>query len=350
MKRLTYKDSGVNIDEGERLVELIKPLAKSTARSGVLTGIGGFGASFSAKFKGLKDPVLVSSTDGVGTKLKVAFMADRHDTIGIDLVAMCVNDIITVGAEPLFFLDYFATNKLAAKKAAKVIKGIARGCRAAGCALIGGETAEMPGLYKDGEYDLAGFSVGVVDKAKMIDGKGIKPGDAIIGLASNGLHSNGYSLARKVFFERLKLKLKDKPTGLRRTVENELLAPTKIYVSALLKLMKTTKVLGLAHITGGGLTENLPRILPKGVSARIELGSWPVSPVFKLIETKAGIEQSEMLRTFNYGIGMVVVVRKKDAKAAITKLGGLDTRAFQIGAITKKSSQKASKKRAIEFV
>lgn len=346
MKRLTYKDSGVDINEGERLVDMIKPLARSTARSGVLTGIGGFGASFSGKFKGMKDPVLVSSTDGVGTKLKVAFMADRHNTIGIDLVAMCVNDIITVGAEPLFFLDYFATSKLTAKKAAKVISGIAKGCKDSGCALIGGETAEMPGLYKQGEYDLAGFSVGVVDKSKMIDGKNIKAGDTIIGLASNGLHSNGYSLARKVFFDKLKLKLKDKPKGLRRTLENELLAPTKIYVGALLKLMKTTKVLGLAHITGGGLTENLPRILPKGVAANIELGSWPVPPVFKLIESRAGVEQSEMLRTFNYGIGMVVVVRKKDATAAIKKLKSLDTKPFVIGTITKKTS----KKRTVEFV
>ncbi|MCK4846615.1 MAG: phosphoribosylformylglycinamidine cyclo-ligase [Deltaproteobacteria bacterium] len=343
---MTYKDSGVDINEGERLVDMIKPLARSTARSGVLTGIGGFGASFSGKFKGMKDPVLVSSTDGVGTKLKVAFMADRHNTIGIDLVAMCVNDIITVGAEPLFFLDYFATSKLTAKKAAKVISGIAKGCKDSGCALIGGETAEMPGLYKQGEYDLAGFSVGVVDKSKMIDGKNIKAGDTIIGLASNGLHSNGYSLARKVFFDKLKLKLKDKPKGLRRTLENELLAPTKIYVNALLKLMKTTKVLGLAHITGGGLTENLPRILPKGVAASIELGSWPVPPVFKLIENEAGVEQSEMLRTFNYGIGMVVVVRKKDAAAAIKKLKSLDTKPFVIGTITKKTS----KKRSVEFL
>jgi len=335
-KKLTYAKAGVDIDEGARLVNKIKTAVRSTYRKEVLGDIGGFCALFSGRFKGLKDPVLVSSTDGVGTKLKVAFMAGIHSTIGIDLVAMSVNDILVSGAEPLFFLDYFATGKLDAKKAAEVVKGIAKGCKDAGCALIGGETAEMPGLYNEGEYDLAGFAVGVVDRKKMIDGSRIRPGDEVIGLASSGLHSNGYSLARKVVFERLGLKLADKPGGFKNNIGAALLAPTKIYVKPVLKVINEFDVLGLAHITGGGFTDNIPRVLPKGVKAVIRNGSWPVPEIFRLIQRGGNIAEDEMLRTFNCGIGMVMVVKKGQGMAAIKHLRGLKVASFPIGAIERK--------------
>lgn len=341
MKKLTYSDAGVNIDEGARLVDLIKPAVRSTYRKEVLGDIGGFGALFSGSFKGLKDPVLVSSTDGVGTKLVVAFMADRHDTVGIDLVAMSVNDILVSGAEPLFFLDYFATGKLDARKAAQVVKGIAKGCKDAGCALIGGETAEMPGLYKPGEYDLAGFAVGVADKKKMVDGTRVKPGDHIIGLPSTGLHSNGYSLARKVLFDVMGLKLDDRPEGFGETVADALLKPTKIYVKAVLALKKEVDILGMAHITGGGFTDNIPRVLPKNVKASIETGVWPVPPIFKLIKKGGQIEASEMFRTFNCGIGMVLVVRAKDSEKALKTLRKSKQKAFVIGKITARKGKEA---------
>lgn len=343
-KDLTYSDAGVNIDEGNRLVKLIKPAVRRSYRPEVIGDIGGFGALFSGRFKGLKDPVLVSSTDGVGTKLMVAFMTDRHDTVGIDLVAMSVNDILVSGAEPLFFLDYFATGKLDARTASKVVKGIADGCTQAGCALIGGETAEMPGLYKTGEYDLAGFAVGVVDKKKIIDGRRIKAGDVIIGLASSGLHSNGYSLARKVIFERLGLSIGSKPDGYKNDVGSMLIAPTRIYVKPVRSLMKEVDICGMAHITGGGFTENIPRVIPKGLKAVIKKGSWKMPPVFKLIQDGGSISEVEMLRTFNCGIGFIMVVREKDAEKAMARIKKLGVHPYLIGTIAK------SKKDAKPFV
>lgn len=336
MKKLTYGSAGVNIDEGMRLVELIKPAVRSSYRKEVLGGIGGFGALFSARFARLKDPVLVSSTDGVGTKLMVAFMAGVHSTVGIDLVAMSVNDILVSGAEPLFFLDYFATGRLDAGKASEVVKGIAKGCRTAGCALIGGETAEMPGLYKPLEYDLAGFAVGVVERKKIIDGSRIRPGDRIIGLASSGLHSNGYSLARKVIFDRLGLTVKSVPPGFKDDVGTMLLTPTRIYVKPVLRLIEEFTVLGMAHITGGGFTDNIPRVLPKGLKAVIRKGSWPVPEIFSLIQAGGSIDDAEMLRTFNCGIGLVLVVREKDEAPVIKRLRALREKPFSIGVIAGK--------------
>ena len=341
MKKLTYSDAGVNIDEGAHLVDLIKPAVRSSYRKEVLGDIGGFGALFSASFKGLKDPVLVSSTDGVGTKLMVAFMTGRHDTVGIDLVAMSVNDLLVSGAEPLFFLDYFATGKLDAASAAQVVKGIAKGCKTAGCALIGGETAEMPGLYKAGEYDLAGFAVGVVDKKKIIDGTKIKSGDVIIGLPSTGLHSNGYSLARKIIFDVLGLKVTDRPESLGEEVGDALLSPTKIYVKPVLALRKEVDILGMAHITGGGFTDNIPRVLPKGVKAVIEKGSWPIPPIFSLLKKGGNMDDSEMLRTFNCGIGLVMAVRAKDAEKALKKLKALKQKAYVVGEIKSRKGKEA---------
>lgn len=337
MKGITYKKSGVNIDEGERLVKLIKPIAKKTSRQEVVAGIGGFSALFKLNLKRYKNPVLVSSTDGVGTKLKIAFMMKRHDTVGIDLVAMGVNDIIVSGAEPLFFLDYFATGRLDAKTAAQVIKGIAKGCKEAGCALVGGETAEMPGFYKDGEYDLAGFAVGIADKGKIIDGRKIKPGDKIIGLASSGLHSNGYSLARKVIFDKLKLNLKSRVKGLRKSIGDELLTPTKIYVKTVAALKKEFNIKGIAHITGGGLTENIPRILPGICKAKIFKDSWRIPSIFQIIQRAGRIEEMEMLRTFNCGIGMVIIVAGKDAGNAIKRLKAIKETPFLIGNIEKRT-------------
>ncbi|MBI5468339.1 MAG: phosphoribosylformylglycinamidine cyclo-ligase [Deltaproteobacteria bacterium] len=336
MKKLTYSDAGVSIDEGARLVDLIKPNVRKTFRKEVLGDIGGFGALFSAGFKGIKDPVLVSSTDGVGTKLMVAFMTDTHSTVGVDLVAMSVNDILVSGASPLFFLDYFATGKLEAKKAAEVVKGIADGCREAGCALIGGETAEMPGLYKPGEYDLAGFAVGVVERKKIINGSRIRPGDRIIGLASSGLHSNGYSLARKVIFDTLGLTVKSVPEGFKKTIGSVLLTPTRIYVKPVLKLLERFEVLGMAHITGGGFTDNIPRVLPKGLKAVIKRGSWKVPPIFDLIQKGGSIDDPEMLRTFNCGVGLVLIVRSRDETAVMKTLKALKETPFSIGEIAPK--------------
>ncbi len=342
MKGVTYKKSGVNIDEGERLVNLIKPIAGKTSRQEVMAGIGGFAALFKLNLKRYKNPVLVSSTDGVGTKLKIAFMMKRHDTVGIDLVAMGVNDIIVSGAEPLFFLDYFATGRLDAKTAAEVIKGIAKGCMEAGCALVGGETAEMPGFYKDGEYDLAGFAVGIADKGKIIDGRKIKPGDKIIGLASSGLHSNGYSLARKVIFGKLKLNLKSRIKGLGKSVGDELLTPTKIYVKTVAALKKEFNIKGIAHITGGGLIENIPRILPGICKAKIFKNRWRIPSVFQIIQKAGRIEETEMFRTFNCGIGMVIIVAGKDADNAVKRLKALKETPFLIGNIEKRSPKEDS--------
>ncbi len=347
-KATTYRSAGVDIDEGERFVRLIAPIAKKTARKEVLGSLGGFGALFSAKFTGIKDPVLVSGTDGVGTKLKLAFMTGTHDTIGIDLVAMCVNDIIVCGAEPLFFLDYLSVGKLKAEGARDIVKGIAKGCIEAGCALIGGETAEMPGLYAKGEYDLAGFAVGVVEKKKIIDGKRVRAGDAIIGLASSGLHSNGFSLARKVLFDYMKLRPSSKPKGFKKTLAKELLTPTRIYVKPLLKIIKNFDVSAMAHITGGGLTGNIPRVIPKGLKAAVEKGSWPVPPIFTLIKEGGNVKEAEMMRTFNAGIGMTVIVKNKDKAKVITALNKDNIKAFEIGRIVRGLTKTSSPK--VEFI
>jgi phosphoribosylformylglycinamidine cyclo-ligase len=334
-KKMTYRDAGVDIDAGNRFVQMIKPLVKATSRPEVLTDIGGFGGLFSLPTGRYEKPVLVSSTDGVGTKLKVAFLLDRHDTIGIDLVAMCVNDIIVQGAEPLFFLDYFATGKLSPEKAVEVIKGISAGCVQAGCALIGGETAEMPGLYADGEYDLAGFTVGVVDNHKIVDGSGITVGDKVIGIASSGLHSNGYSLARKVLFERMGLAVDATVDGLAGTIGEELLTPTRIYVKPILNLLRDFQIKGMAHITGGGLLENIPRVLARNCRALIDRDSWPKLPIFELLRQGGDIDETEMYRTFNNGIGMVLIVPAAEADEILIRLAGLKEQAWLIGEIGK---------------
>ena len=328
-KHLTYREAGVDIDAGEALVERIKPMAQRTMRPEVLGGIGGFGALFEISKK-YKQPVMVSGTDGVGTKLKLAFRLKKHDTIGIDLVAMSVNDILVSGAEPAFFLDYFACGKLDVGVATDVVKGVAEGCFQAGCALIGGETAEMPGMYDPNEYDLAGFAVGLVEKAKIIDGSRIAAGDAVIGLASSGCHSNGYTLVRTVV-AKSSTDLYEEFDG--RTLGEALLEPTRIYVKPVLATLDKVDVKGIAHITGGGLTENIPRILPEGVYANLESARWPRPEIFKWLQKMGNIEDAEMHRTFNCGIGMVMVVPKAEAKAAIDSLGGHGVEAFEIGAI-----------------
>lgn len=324
MDGLTYKSAGVDVDEGDRFIDLISPIVRKTFRPEVMADIGSFGALFRLDTAKYKEPVLVSGTDGVGTKLKVAFMMDRHDTVGIDLVAMCVNDILTSGAEPLFFLDYFASGRLEPEKASKVIEGIAAGCREAGCALVGGETAEMPGFYAEGEYDLSGFAVGVVDKADIVNGSGIKTGDALIGLLSSGLHSNGYSLARKLFFDLKKMDAAAYVPELGLSLGEELLKPTKIYVKACNALRDAVKIKGMAHITGGGITGNLPRILPEGVSAIINEASWPEPPIFGLIRDLGKVPADDMRRTFNMGIGYIMVVpedKAEDAAGILNKTG-----------------------------
>lgn len=332
-KPTTYKDAGVDIAAGNRFVDLIKPLVKQTARPEVLTDIGGFGGLFSLNNDKYKHPTLVAATDGVGTKLKIAFLLDKHDTIGIDLVAMCVNDIIVQGAEPLFFLDYLATAKLAPEQAVEVIKGIAAGCKQANCALLGGETAEMPGMYSGGEYDLAGFSVGVVDRENIIDGSTITIGDQIIGIASSGLHSNGFSLARKIFLDTLNLDLDAQPEELDNPLGIELLTPTRIYVKTILNLIRDFQIKGIAHITGGGLLENIPRILPNNCQAIIKRDSWEKPAIFEMLRRGGNISEAEMYRTFNYGIGMVLVVSPKETDDVIGRLAGLDEQACLIGEI-----------------
>jgi len=330
---ITYKDAGVDIDAGDFFVRKIKPYVKSTFRPEVMTHIGGFGGLFA--LKKYQNPVLVSGTDGVGTKLKIAFLTNRHDTVGIDLVAMCVNDIVVSGAEPLFFLDYFATGKLKPRAHADIVKGIAAGCKQSGCALIGGETAEMPSFYAEGEYDLAGFAVGVVEKKRIIDGSKIKPGNALIGLASSGLHSNGFSLVRKVLLEASGYTLKDVLPELGKPLGDALLTPTRIYVKTILALQKEFDLHGLAHITGGGITENTPRMLPKGTTALIRKGAWNIPPIFSLIQQKAKIDDEEMYRDFNMGIGMVLAVPAKQAGAVIKKAKKLGEKAYLIGEIVK---------------
>ena len=330
-KKLTYKDAGVDITAGNNFVELIKKSVKSTYIPGVMGDIGGFGGLFElAKYK---NPVLVSGTDGVGTKLKLAFMLDKHDTIGIDAVAMCVNDIAVLGAQPLFFLDYLAIGKLIPENQAAIVKGIADGCIESGCALIGGETAEMPGFYEVGEYDIAGFAVGVVEKDEIIDGRNIKPGDVVIGLASSGVHSNGYSLVRKLFFDVMGWDKDRYVEEFGKTLGEELITPTKLYVKPVLELKKDVEIKGIVHITGGGFTENVPRVLPDNVDVIIDKNSYPVLPVFKMMQKLGNIEDEEMYRTFNMGIGMMMVVNAADAEKAVEKLNSLGEKAYIIGKV-----------------
>ncbi len=327
---LSYRDAGVDIDAGDALVDRIKPFAKKTLRDGVLGGIGGFGALFEVPKK-YREPVLVSGTDGVGTKLKLAFELNRHDTVGIDLVAMSVNDILVQGAEPLFFLDYFACGKLDVDTAASVVQGIARGCEYSGCALIGGETAEMPGMYPAGEYDLAGFAVGVVEKSKIIDGSTILPGDVVIGIPSSGAHSNGYSLVRKII-ERSQPDLNAKFDG-DRTLADAIMAPTHIYVKPILALMQAMPIKGMAHITGGGLTENVPRVLPPGVKAVLQKSAWQRPKLFDWLQQEGGVAEDEMHRVFNCGIGMVLIVAQENRRHALELLNAAGEKAVEIGTI-----------------
>ncbi len=331
---LSYRSAGVDIDAGDALVNAIKPYARRTMRPEVLAGIGGFGALFEISKK-YREPVLVAGTDGVGPKLKLAFQFDRHDTVGIDLVAMSVNDILVQGAEPLFFLDYFACGKLDVARASDVVKGIARGCELAGCALIGGETAEMPGMYPVGEYDLAGFAVGAVEKADIIDGRSIVAGDAVIGLASSGAHSNGYSLVRKIL-ERAQPDLAADFHG--RPLADVLIEPTRIYVKPVLALMRALPLKGLAHITGGGLVENVPRVLPENVAALLDARAWPRPPLFDWLQREGGVEDGEMHRVFNCGIGMVLIVAPEHVEPALQQLRGAGESAWCIGAIEPRSA------------
>jgi phosphoribosylformylglycinamidine cyclo-ligase len=330
---LTYEDAGVNIEAGEEAVDKIKENVEATFTPEVLTELGSFGALFAPDLAGYEEPVLVSGTDGVGTKLKVAFRMNKHDTIGIDLVAMCLNDILAQGARPLFFLDYLATGELRPEQAEEIVTGIAAGCKQAGASLIGGEMAEMPDFYAQGEYDVAGFGVGLVDKQDVVTGEKIKPGDKIIGLASNGIHSNGYSLARKVFFEVANYQVTDKITALGTTLGQELLKPTEIYVGPVLNLLSEYKLKGIAHITGGGLKENIPRILPSGTKAVLKRESWPLPDIFSLIKQLGGIETQEMYKTFNMGIGMALVVEDKVAKEVKQKAQELGVEAYIIGEV-----------------
>ncbi|MEJ2403791.1 MAG: phosphoribosylformylglycinamidine cyclo-ligase [Candidatus Thiodiazotropha sp.] len=332
---LSYRDAGVDIDAGNALVERIKPIVKKTFRPGVLTGLGGFGALFELPLERYREPVLVSGTDGVGTKLKLALELNRHDTIGIDLVAMCVNDIVVAGAEPLFFLDYYATGKLDLEVASSVISGIARGCELAGAALTGGETAEMPGMYDAGDYDLAGFCVGIAEKSRLIQPERVQPGDVLIGLASSGPHSNGYSLIRKIL-EVSNAKL-DRPMG-DQTLGDALLAPTRIYVKSLLALMQQVEIHALAHITGGGLPENLPRVLPQGCQAVIDSDSWELPAVFQWLREQGNLTAHEMLRTLNSGVGMVVCVAAEQAEQTLALLSQSGESAWRLGSIEQANS------------
>lgn len=331
-KSLTYRDAGVDIDAGDELVERIKPLARRTLREGVLAGIGGFGAMFEIS-RNYREPVLVSGTDGVGTKLKLAFELKRHDTIGIDLVAMSVNDILTSGAEPLFFLDYYACGRLDVATAAEVIKGIGEGCEQAGCALIGGETAEMPGMYPADEYDLAGFAVGIVEKSEIIDGALIAEGDVVLGLASSGAHSNGYSLIRKIV-QAKNIDLAAELEG--QSLSELILAPTRIYVKPMLKLIKSVNVKGIAHITGGGLVENIPRIMPGGLAAHVERGAWPMPPLFTWLKQQGNVSDREMFRVFNCGIGMAVIVGAAEAASAEALLAEAGETVWRIGSVRRR--------------
>lgn len=330
----TYKNAGVDIAAGNEAVERMKKHVKTTFRPEVMTDLGGFGALFQLNKEKYEEPVLVSGTDGVGTKLKLAFAMDRHDTIGIDAVAMCVNDVVVQGAEPLFFLDYLACDKVIPAKIESIVKGIADGCNQAGCSLIGGETAEMPGMYAEGEYDIAGFTVGIVDKSKMINGSTIAPRDVVLGLASSGVHSNGFSLVRKLLLEQSGYALDQELPELGARLGDVLLEPTKIYVKPLLALLKEVQVKGMAHITGGGFIENIPRMLPENVNVDIEYGSWPILPIFKLMQDQGSISNKDMFTTFNMGIGMVVVVAEQDADQALQLLRSAGEEPYVIGRVT----------------
>ncbi len=335
MKKFSYKDAGVDIEKGDAFVQAIKPMVESTFRPEVLTKIGGFAGCVSLNLERYKKPILVSSTDGVGTKLKIAFLMDRHDTVGIDLVAMCVNDIVVSGAKPLFLLDYFATSKLDAEKSAKVVSGIVKGCIEAECSLIGGETAEMPGFYKEGEYDLAGFAVGIVEDSQLIDGSSVTVGDKLIGIASSGLHSNGFSLVRKLLLDQYKMDLKKRVEEIGEVLGEELLRPTRIYVKTILNLTRDFHIGGIAHITGGGITGNLPRIVPKGCKAMVRKGTWEIPRIFPFLKEKGKISEEEMLRTFNNGIGMILIVRSKEVEDILGRLRSLGEKAFIIGEVGK---------------
>jgi phosphoribosylformylglycinamidine cyclo-ligase len=341
-KKISYKQAGVDIEKGNAFVRTIKPMVESTFRPEVLTKIGGFAGCVSLNLERYKKPILVSSTDGVGTKLKVAFMMDRHDTVGIDLVAMCVNDLVIYGAKPLFLLDYLATSQLDTDRAAKVVSGIVKGCIEAECSLIGGETAEMPGFYRKGEYDLAGFAVGIVEDALLIDGSKVTVGDRLVGIASSGLHSNGYSLVRKVLLDHLKMDLKKKVDEIGEVLGEELLRPTKIYVKTILNLVRDFDIGGIAHITGGGITGNLPRIVPKGYKAVVHKGTWEIPSIFIFLREIGNIPEDEMFKTFNNGIGMILVVRTKETEDILGRLTSLGQKAFVIGEIEKLEREQKS--------
>lgn len=334
MKQSAYKDAGVDIDAGEELVERIKPAVKRTMRPGTMGGLGGFGAMFDPKAAGYKDPILVSSTDGVGTKIKIAIETGRHADIGIDLVAMCVNDLVVQGAEPLFFLDYFATGKLDVATAQTVIDGIARGCEEAGCALIGGETAEMPGMYGPGDYDLAGFTVGAVEREDVLTGENTKVGDVVLGLSSSGVHSNGYSLVRKLMTNTQGYGYDTPaPFASGKTMGDMFLVPTRIYVKPLLKALKLGGIKGMAHITGGGLTENIPRVLPEGTAVKLDAKNWPRPGVFAWLAAAGNLEAADMARTLNCGLGMVVIVSPESADAIIQSLTESGESVHRIGTV-----------------
>jgi phosphoribosylformylglycinamidine cyclo-ligase len=338
----TYKEAGVDIDKADAFIKSIRPLVKSTYRTGVLGEIGTFGGLFHLGVEKYRDPVLVSATDGVGTKLKIAVLMDRHDTIGIDLVAMCANDIIVHGATPLFFLDYLAMGRLAPETAIQIIQGVTHGCRQAHCSLIGGETAEMPGIYQPGDYDLAGFVVGVVERDQIIDGSDIAVGHRVIGLASSGLHSNGYSLVRRVLFERNRYQVTDEIPQLGGLLGEELLKPTRIYVETVLNLLRDFRISGISHITGGGLTDNLPRILPKSCRAVLHRQSWPVPPIFHFLKEQGNIPEDEMRRTFNHGIGLALVVDQELVADILFRLQALGEHAFVIGEIAARKNDEPS--------
>ena len=335
-RSLTYADAGVDIDKANKLVDTFKDIAKQTPRSGVMGEIGGFGGLFSLNLTNLEQPVLVSSTDGVGTKLKIAFMMNRHDTVGIDLVAMCVNDIAVQGAKPLFFLDYLSMSHLDTGTATHIVQGVAEGCKQAGCALIGGETAEMPGFYQPGEYDLVGFAVGIVDNDRIVDGSEIHVGNQLIGIASSGLHSNGYSLVRHICFDHLKLGCDSEIPELGRTIGEELLTPTKIYVETIQRLVKDLPILGLAHITGGGIVDNILRIIPNACGVVMHKGSWEVPPIFNYLQEAGNISDAEMMRTFNNGIGLIAVVPEAAAQDVVARVNAMQEKAFVIGEINER--------------
>jgi len=338
-KKNSYAEAGVDIEAGNRFVELLKPIVSKTFKSGVITNIGGFAGLFSLNVHNTRNPVLVSSTDGVGTKLKIAFMLDKHDTIGIDLVGMCINDIIVQGATPLFFLDYLSMGKLDVNKALDIVKGISVGCQESDCSLIGGETAEMPGLYAEGEYDLAGFVVGLADNEELLEGSEIAVGHQLIGIGSSGLHSNGYSLVRKIFFDDLKMSVEDYVEDFGRTLGEELLEPTRIYTKTISNLTKDFRIYGISHITGGGLIDNIPRILPNPCKAVIDKSNWSPQPIFSYIQKAGQIADLEMMRTFNNGLGMVIVVAEEDTDEVLLRLKAVNETAYHIGSVEARDDQ-----------